>query len=98
MLRHKGGMGRALLCLYVALSGWILVHWLDKCAGKRVAAHQSGKGARYTRAHRPVALVYVETFDTKKKAMQREYQLKQLTKAQKEALVSTYEAKKTNLV
>ena len=65
---------------------------------KRVAAHQSGKGARYTRAHRPVALVYVETFDTKKKAMQREYQLKQLTKAQKEALVSTYEAKKTNLV
>lgn len=65
---------------------------------KRVAAHQSGKGARYTRAHRPVTLVYVETFDTKKKAMQREYQLKQLTKAQKEALVSTYEAKKTNLV
>ena len=54
---------------------------------KRLEAHQSGKGAKYTKAHLPVELVYHETFDTKEEAMRREYELKQMTKAQKEALV-----------
>lgn len=54
---------------------------------KRLAAHQSGKGAKYTKAHLPVELVYYETFATKEEAMHREYELKQMTKAQKEKLV-----------
>ncbi|MBR6527367.1 MAG: GIY-YIG nuclease family protein [Lachnospiraceae bacterium] len=54
---------------------------------KRLEAHQSGKGGKYTKAHLPVELVYHETFDTKEEAMRREYELKQMTKAQKEALV-----------
>ena len=32
---------------------------------KRLAEHSLGKGAKYTRAHLPVLLVYYETFDTK---------------------------------
>ena len=54
---------------------------------KRLEAHQSGKGAKYTKAHQPVELVYHETFATKEEAMRREYELKQMTKAQKEALL-----------
>ncbi len=54
---------------------------------KRLQSHQSGRGGKYTKSHRPVTLVHSETFDTKEEAMRREWQIKQLTKAQKEALV-----------
>ena len=50
---------------------------------KRVNAHQQGKGGKYTRARLPVELVYFEVFATKEEAMQREYAIKQLTRAQK---------------
>ena len=59
----------------------------------RLKTHNSGKGAKYTKAHLPVELVYHETFDTKEEAMRREYELKQMTKAQKEALVQKTEVK-----
>lgn len=54
---------------------------------EREKAHNSGRGARYTRSRRPVRLVYVERFRTKGKALRREYQLKQLTRAEKDALI-----------
>ena len=53
----------------------------------RVAAHQSGKGCKYTRARLPVALVYYERFETKSEAMRREWEIKQLTRSQKEKLM-----------
>jgi putative endonuclease len=56
-------------------------------AREREKAHNTGRGAKYTRSRRPVTLVYVERFRTKGKALRREYQLKQLTRAQKEALI-----------
>ena len=56
---------------------------------KRIAAHNSGKGAKYTAARRPVKLVYYETFDTKAEAMQREYAIKQLSREQKLKLIQT---------
>lgn len=52
---------------------------------RRVAVHNDGKGAKYTRAKRPVHCIYVETYETKRQAMQAEYQFKQLTRKQKEA-------------
>lgn len=55
----------------------------------RLAAHQSGKGAKYTRARLPVEIVYQERCDTKRQAMQREYQIKQLTRKQKLKLISS---------
>ena len=54
----------------------------------RLKAHNEGKGAKYTRPRRPVKLIYFETFDTKEEAMKREYRIKQLTRAQKEKLIT----------
>lgn len=51
---------------------------------KRVSAHNEGKGAKYTRAKRPVRCIYFETYETKQKAMQVEYRFKQLTRKKKE--------------
>ena len=38
----------------------------------RFEQHRSGKGAKYTRMHKPVKIVYSEEFDTKEEAMKRE--------------------------
>jgi putative endonuclease len=57
---------------------------------KRLAAHNSGKGAKYTKTRRPVELVYYETFETKQEAMSREYHIKRLTRAEKEELVNSF--------
>lgn len=51
---------------------------------KRVAVHNEGKGAKYTRARLPVHCIYFETYETKRAAMQAEYQFKQLTRKKKE--------------
>lgn len=54
---------------------------------RRLAAHNAGRGGKYTRARLPVTLVYHEEFDTKEEAMSREYAIKQLTRAQKMRLI-----------
>lgn len=56
---------------------------------KRIASHNAGTGAKYTKARRPVELVYYEEFQTKEEAMKREYAIKQLSRNQKEALIKT---------
>ncbi len=50
---------------------------------KRFEAHRSGNGAKYTRAHKPVKIVYSREFDTKSEAMKEEYRIKHLKKADK---------------
>jgi putative endonuclease len=54
---------------------------------RRVAEHNAGTAAKYTRGRRPVTLVHVETYDSQSAAMQREYAIKQLRRAAKEQLV-----------
>lgn len=54
---------------------------------ERIEAHNAGKGAKYTKARRPVELVYFETFKYKSDALKREYQIKQLKKSEKEQLI-----------
>lgn len=54
---------------------------------KRIKAHNLGKGAKYTKARRPVKLVYLEEYDDKSSALKREYAIKQLTRKQKEQLI-----------
>ena len=51
---------------------------------KRVRVHNEGKGAKYTRAKKPVRCIYHESFETKREAMQAEYQFKQLKRDAKE--------------
>ena len=53
----------------------------------RLAAHSSGKGAKYTRRRGPVTLVFSQRCRTKQLALRIEYQIKQLTRDQKDALV-----------
>ena len=54
---------------------------------KRLQAHQEGTGAKYTRGRTPVKLVHYETFPTKEEAMRREYEIKQLSRKEKEKLI-----------
>ena len=54
----------------------------------RVAAHNAGKGAKYTKSRLPVEPVYFETFETKEEAMRREWEFKRLSRAQKLELIN----------
>lgn len=56
---------------------------------KRLASHNSGKGAKYTRSRHPVTLVYFETFDTKEEAMRREFAIKRLSRIKKLELIAS---------
>jgi predicted GIY-YIG superfamily endonuclease len=55
----------------------------------RARAHNTGGGARYTSGRRPVAVVYVEKFRSKGKALSREHEVKRLTRQRKEALINS---------
>lgn len=57
---------------------------------RRVAAHNQGVGAKYTRSRRPVILGYAEVFSTKREAMSRETEFKKLTHAQKAVLIANH--------
>jgi len=61
--------------------------WTNNPA-RRLQAHQSGKGSRYTRSHLPVELVYLEECETKQQAMAREYAIKQLKKEDKRKMIA----------
>ncbi|MDR1375872.1 MAG: GIY-YIG nuclease family protein [Synergistaceae bacterium] len=53
---------------------------------KRLKAHNEGTGSRYTRARRPVELVYCEGFASKREAMSRERAIKKMTRTAKQRL------------
>ena len=54
---------------------------------RRLSAHASGKGAKYTRSHLPVELVYSQAFPSPHEAMSRERQIKALSRREKLALI-----------
>ena len=56
---------------------------------KRLKAHNSGHGAKYTRSRTPVELAYYEEFETKEEAMRRERQIKELTRMEKIRLIGS---------
>jgi putative endonuclease len=55
----------------------------------RVAVHNAGKGARYTRARRPVVVVHVERKRSRGNALKREAAIKALSRAQKLDLLTS---------
>lgn len=55
---------------------------------KRLIAHNTGKGAKYTKSRLPVKLVYQEEFNTKSEALKREAAIKKLKRYQKIALIN----------
>ena len=66
--------------------GTLYTGWTNDPA-RRLAAHQAGRGGKYTRARLPVEMVYTERFDTKREAMRREWEIKQLTREEKLKLI-----------
>jgi putative endonuclease len=54
----------------------------------RVATHNAGKGAAYTRSRRPVRVAWWQSFETLSEALRREAEIKRWPKARKEALVA----------
>lgn len=58
----------------------------------RLAAHNSGAGARYTRVRLPVDLVYTEPAADRAAAQRREWQIKQMTALAKRRLIGTSES------
>jgi putative endonuclease len=53
---------------------------------RRVAEHNAGAGAAYTRSRLPIVLVYAEAASDRAAALRREHAIKQLTRVEKEAL------------
>lgn len=57
----------------------------------RVARHNAGKGAKYTRGRRPVVLVYREAAGNRGAALRREHAIKRLPRAAKRRLIEQLE-------
>jgi len=60
---------------------------------RRVAEHDAGEGAKYTRGRTPVELVHVESFDSRSAAMSREHEVKALSRGEKERLIGDVDGK-----
>ena len=57
---------------------------------RRLAAHRAGRGAKYTRGRGPLELVYAEAQADRSVASKREWAIKQMTRAEKEALAASW--------
>ena len=55
---------------------------------KRFLSHTNGSGAKYTRAHKPLKIVYKQEFATKSEAMKEEYRIKHLPRSEKFKLIN----------
>lgn len=71
-------------CAYILLcaDGTLYTGWTNDIE-KRLAAHNAGRGAKYTRGRRPVTLLYSEACATKSEAMSREAAIKKLSREEK---------------
>lgn len=56
---------------------------------KRLAAHNAGIGAKYTRSRTPVTLIYTESYADKSATLRREIAIKKLSRSQKLSLIAT---------
>lgn len=81
-------MGTRFYCYIIECSDKTLYTGYTNDLIKRLKVHNSGKGAKYTRARRPCKLVYYEECPTKSDAMKREYAIKQLSRKQKLELIA----------
>ena len=85
--RNAGRVKVAAIVYMVCCSdGTLYTGWTDNIE-KRLEAHNSGAGSKYTRARLPVELVYIEELQTKGEALRREREIKKLTRAGKLKLI-----------
>lgn len=76
-------------CVYILRcgDGSLYTGWTNDLEA-RVKAHQEKRGAKYTKAHQPVELIYSESCADKSAALKREAQIKRMTRAQKLLLIA----------
>ena len=67
--------------------GTLYTGWTNDLT-RRLAAHNGGKGAKYTRGRAPVTLAFSQVFDTREEAMGYEAAIKKLSAAEKESLIA----------
>ena len=60
---------------------------ITDCLTKRLAAHRSGKGAKYTRGRGPLTLCYLQPCEDKSEALRLEIEIKKLSRSEKLALI-----------
>jgi putative endonuclease len=82
---RKSTRRAAFVYLLRCADGTIYTGWTFD-VGRRVQAHQQGRGGRYTRARRPVELIYHERLPSRRAAMRREVQVKRMSRKRKLAL------------
>ena len=80
---------KAFVYIVECADGTFYTGWTTNLA-KRLAAHDNGKGARYTRGRSPVKLVYWEPQPDRILAQKREYELKQLDRQRKEQIIGGF--------
>ena len=86
-----GGGGRLMYYVYLLRCGdGTLYAGYTNDLQRRLAVHNAGKRAKYTRSRLPVELVYWESFSNKSSALKREYAIKQCTRKEKLALIQTF--------
>lgn len=56
---------------------------------RRFQAHLEGKGAKYTKSHKPVKVVYQREFESKSEAMKEEARIKHLSRSEKLKLIES---------
>lgn len=86
---HNAGMKNK-PCVYIlsCKDGTLYTGWTNDFK-KRLAAHNSGKGAKYTRGRRPVTPVYLEFLPDKIAATRREAAIKKLPLKKKRQLIAS---------
>ncbi len=76
-------------CVYIleCEDGSYYTGWTNNIV-QRYKAHQAGRGAKYTKSHKPMRIVHLELFAEKSDAMKREYAIKHMSRAEKEKLIA----------
>ena len=78
---------KAYVYLLRCADGTIYTGWTNDPA-HRLAAHNAGKGAKYTRSRLPVELVRLEEYNSKEEALKRECAVKKLSRKEKLELIA----------
>ena len=79
-------MAEAYTYILVCGDGSLYTGWTTDVE-RRVAAHNAGQGAKYTRSRLPVELVYTEEYEDRHEALSREWHIKRMSHAEKEKLI-----------
>ena len=82
-----GGRQSAVFVYIVECADQSLYTGWTNDAGRRLKAHNAGRGAKYTQQRQPVRLVYIEEAPDRRAALKRELQIKRMSRAEKLKLI-----------